>query len=111
AFAAARERLPVLSPRRTRFRLNGVLDLLLAAPKLANADLTAAHFFPFAQGAVKGISPQRWKVLQDGLLLRLQPGKSARGLRSLNGVVVLETAGAPTQALQISALPGAVPDF
>ncbi len=111
AFAAARSRLPVRSPWSARFRLDHTLDLVLSAPKLANANVATVRFFPVAQGEVKGIAPQKWKVSQEGLLLRLEPGKSARALKALNGVVVLQIAGAPTQALEISALPGAVPDF
>ena len=111
AFAATRARLPVRSPWPARFRLDGALDLVLAAPKLANANVTAARFFPFTQGEVRGIAPQRWKISQQGLLLRLEAAKNAHALRALNGVLVIESAGAPTQALEISAQPGAVPDF
>jgi thiol:disulfide interchange protein/DsbC/DsbD-like thiol-disulfide interchange protein len=110
-FAAARERLPVRSPWPARFRSAKAIDLLLAEPKLANANVTAVHFFPFAQGEVKGIAAQQWMVSQQGLLLQLEPGKSAKGLRTLGGLVVIDSAGAPTQALEISAHPGAVPDF
>jgi thiol:disulfide interchange protein DsbD len=111
AFATARTRLPVRAPWAARFRLDRTLDLVLAAPKLANASLTATHFFPFVEGEVKGIAPQKWKVSEQGLLLRLEPAKSARALHALEGVLVIESANAPTQALEISATPGAVPDF
>jgi thiol:disulfide interchange protein DsbD len=111
AFAAARARLPVRSPWTARFGLDHTLDLFLVAPKLASANVTTAHFFPVAQGEVSGISPQKWKLLQQGLLLRLKPGKNARGLHALNGVLVIESAGAPAQALEIAAKPGGVPDF
>jgi thiol:disulfide interchange protein DsbD len=111
AFMAARARLPVHSPWPARFRLDRSLDLLIAAPKLANASVSAAHFFPFAQGEMKGIAPQKWKVSQQGLLLRLVPDKGAHVLHTLKGVLVIESAAASTQALEISANPGAVPDF
>ncbi|HLY06982.1 MAG TPA: protein-disulfide reductase DsbD domain-containing protein [Rhizomicrobium sp.] len=111
AFAAARARLPTQSPWPARFASGDALGLVLAAPNLANANVTAAHFFPLAQGEVKGIAPQQWRVSQQGLLLRLQPGKGTKSLRALNGLLEIESAGAPTQALEISALPGPVPDF
>src|SRR5205085_1701427 len=111
SFTAARARLPVRSPWPTRFRGGNAIDLVLAAPKFANASVTAAHFFPFAQGEVKGIAPQRWKVSQGGLQLHLEPGKDAGAMRALTGVLVIENSGAPTQALEIAAQPGAVPDF
>jgi len=110
-FAAARARLPVRSPWPARFRVDGALALTLAAPTLANANVTAARFFPFTQDEVKGIALQQWRVSQQGLLLRLEPAKNAKGLRAVSGVLVIESAGAPTQALVISAQPGAVPDF
>ena len=111
AFAAARARLPVPSPWPARFGNANAIDLVLAAPTLANASVTAAHFFPFVQSEVKGIAPQQWKVSPQGLLLRLEPGKKAKALRALKGLLVLESAGAATQALEVSARPGAVPDF
>ncbi|HWE06772.1 MAG TPA: protein-disulfide reductase DsbD domain-containing protein, partial [Rhizomicrobium sp.] len=45
-FAAARDRLPVVSPWPARFHLGASLDLFLAAPKLAAASVTDARFFP-----------------------------------------------------------------
>ncbi len=110
-FAAARDLLPVASPWPVHFRLDHALDLFVAAPRLAGAHPIEVHYFPFVENVVKGIAPQQWHVSQDGLLLRLQPGKQAAGLHALNGVLVLQSAGAPTQALTISATPGPVPDF
>ena len=110
-FAAARNLLPVASPWPVHFRLGHALDLFVGAPKLGSAQPTDVHFFPFAEGLVKGIAPQQWRVSADGLLLRIEPGKHAGGLRALDGVLVLQTAGAPAQALTISAVPGPVPDF
>jgi thiol:disulfide interchange protein DsbD len=111
AFAAARARLPVRSPWPARFRFDRTFDLLLAAPKLANANVTAVHFFPFAQDEVKGIAPQPWQISHQGLLLRIAATRNARPPRALNGVLVIESVGAPTEALEISALPGVVPEF
>jgi thiol:disulfide interchange protein/DsbC/DsbD-like thiol-disulfide interchange protein len=110
-FAAARELLPVASPWPVHFRLDHALDLFVAAPKLGSTQPTDVHFFPFTEGDVKGIAPQQWRVSPDGLLLRLEPGRHSAGLRALDGVLVMQTAGAPTQALTISAVPGPVPDF
>ncbi|HEX4158232.1 MAG TPA: protein-disulfide reductase DsbD domain-containing protein [Rhizomicrobium sp.] len=110
-YAAARELLPVASPWPVHFRLDRRLDLFVAAPKLAEAHPTAVHFFPFGEGPVKGIAPQQWQISPQGLSLRLAPGKQAAALRALNGVLVLQAAGTPTQALTISATPGPVPDF
>jgi len=110
-FAAARERLPVDSPWPARFRLDRALHIFVAAPKLSQAQVTEARFFPFEQRRVSGIAPQQWSVSPDGLVLQVAPGSQARDMRLLRGVVVLESAGAPTQALAISAVPGAVPSM
>lgn len=108
-FAAARDRIPVVSPWPARFRLGDALDLFIAAPKLGEAHPSDVRFFPFGESGVKGIAPQQWSVSPDGLSLSLAPGKEARQLRRLGGVVVLQSADAPTQALAISAIPGPVP--
>lgn len=106
-FAEARDRLPVVSPWPARFHLGNTLDLYIAAPKLAGlADVT---FFPFGQNDIKGIAPQQWKLADNGVVLRLQGGKEAQRLRTLSGVVVLRSQGAPAQALEVSASPGEVP--
>ncbi|HEY3638182.1 MAG TPA: protein-disulfide reductase DsbD domain-containing protein [Rhizomicrobium sp.] len=109
-FASARASLPVTSPWPAHFRLGRTLDLFVAAPKLADAKPSAVHFYPFAEGPIKGIAPQSWQVSPEGLLVQLQPGKEANGLRELQGVLVIQSNGAPTQALAISAAPGAIPD-
>jgi thiol:disulfide interchange protein/DsbC/DsbD-like thiol-disulfide interchange protein len=109
-FSAARDRLPVASPWPARFQLGSSLDLFLAAPKLAQTNLTDVRFFPFEQGGVRGIAPQKWRASPDGIVLRLVPGKHARNLRAVRGVLVLASVGAPTQALAIQAMPGTVPD-
>ena len=57
-----------------------LLDLMLAEPKLANANVTAVHFFPFAQGEVKGIAAQQWTVSQAGLLFDLRLEKTRTSL-------------------------------
>ena len=109
AFAAARERLPVASPWFARFQSGNTIDLYIAAPQLARAGLTDAKFFPFDENAIAGIAPQQWKLAGDGIVLRLAAAKQAHGLRKLGGVVELQSRGAPTQALEISASPGPVP--
>jgi len=108
-FAAARDRLPVVSPWPARFRLGQALDLFVAAPKLTGAHITDVRFYPFDQGNVKGIAPQQWRVLPDGIVLRLAPGKRAAAMRALRGVLVLTAADAPSQALALSAAAGSVP--
>jgi thiol:disulfide interchange protein DsbD len=110
-FSAARDLLPVASPWPVHFRLDRTIDLFVAAPKLADAHPTDVHFFPFAEGPVKGFAPQHWRVSEQGVSLRIEPGKKTGDLHALDGVLVLQTPDAPTQALTISASPGPVPDF
>jgi thiol:disulfide interchange protein len=108
-FAAARDLVPLASPWPARFRSGNTLDLFVAAPKLGEAQLTDVRFFPFHEGEVKGIAPQQWTASPEGLSLRLERSNQTRTLKGLDGVVVLASAGAPAQALAISAIPGPVP--
>ncbi|HEY6578867.1 MAG TPA: protein-disulfide reductase DsbD domain-containing protein [Rhizomicrobium sp.] len=110
-FAAARERLPIASPWPVRFGSGNPLTLFVAAPKLAQAGLTGAHFFPVEQGVVKGIAAQQWSVSPEGLVMHLVPDQHASAMRTLTGVLVLRSADAPVQALSVSAMPGVTPAF
>ncbi len=108
-FAAARARLPEPSPWPARFHAGDTLDLYLAAPQLASAQLEDAVFYPLEEGAVKGIAPQQFAPASGGLVLRLQPSKKAKAARALAGIVVLTSQDGSVQALAVNAAPGAVP--
>src|SRR5260221_12878566 len=105
-FAAARAKLPVPSPWPAKFSLGDRLQLFLASPKLASAQLTRARFFPFEQDVLKGIAPQKLGTAQGGIVLQLSPGKHARTARSLAGVLVLASPDGSEQAVSIDAAPG-----
>ena len=110
-FAAARALLPAPSPWATRYRLGGKLDLFVAAKSLAHAHPASAQFFPLSDGAVDGPQAQTMGFAPDGLVLHLAPGaKIAKKGGALEGVLVLVSADGSTQALQVRALPGPVPD-
>jgi thiol:disulfide interchange protein len=108
-FAAARAKLPVASPWPVAFHSGDAIDLYLQSPKLAASQLRDVSFYPFAEGGISGIADQKFASVQDGLELRMRPGKKAHNLKSLEGVVVLTSADGSVQALQVSAAPGAVP--
>jgi thiol:disulfide interchange protein/DsbC/DsbD-like thiol-disulfide interchange protein len=111
AFAAARARLPAPSPWAARYRLGAALDLFVAARPLAQAHPLGAAFFPLASGMVKGPAPQSMGFAASGLVLRLAAGKAlVKNGGALEGVLVLSSADGSTQALQIKAQPGPVPD-
>jgi thiol:disulfide interchange protein/DsbC/DsbD-like thiol-disulfide interchange protein len=110
-FAAARARIPAPSPWATRYRLGEGLDLFVAAKPLADAHPRSADFFPFGDGMIKGPAPQTMGFARDGLVLHLTPGKAlVKKGGALEGVLVLASADGSTQALDIKALPGPVPD-
>jgi thiol:disulfide interchange protein DsbD len=110
-FAAARARIPAPSPWSARYRLGEALDLFIAAKPLADAHPESADFFPFGDGMVKGPAPQVMGFARDGLVLRLTPGKVlAKKGGALEGVLVLTSTDGSTQALDIKALPGPVPE-
>jgi thiol:disulfide interchange protein DsbD len=110
-FSAARALLPAPSPWQTRYRLAGALDLFVAARSLVNAHPQSAQFFPYETGVVKAPAPQVMGFAQDGLVLHMTPGKTlARKGGALEGVLVLTSSDNSVQALEVRALPGAVPE-
>ena len=111
AFAAARARLPVVSPWPMRVAPGQTLDLFVESAPLASAHPAKAVFFPLHAGDVKGIAPQQLGFADNGLVLRMQPGKRPGDGKpgALDGVLVLTSSDGSTQALQVHALPGAVP--
>ena len=106
-FAAASAKLPTASPWPVRFHRGQMLDLFVAAPSLAAAHPKEAAFFPLHQGWVVGHAPQRMGFAADGLVLRMEPGK--KQVSALDGVLELTSSDGSVQALNIHALPGAVP--
>lgn len=110
AFAAARARLPVPSPWVTRYALSPALGLFVATKALALAHPVSAQFFPFATGVVVAPAAQTMGFADNGLVLRMTPGKFfAKKGGALEGVLVLASSDGSVQALQIKALPGPVP--
>ncbi|HWA90977.1 MAG TPA: protein-disulfide reductase DsbD domain-containing protein [Rhizomicrobium sp.] len=110
AFAAARAKLPVTSPWPMRYALGQSLELFVESAPLASAHPAKAEFFPLTPNAIKGIAPQRLGFAENGLVLRLAPGKAAPKGTALDGVLVLTSSDGSTQALQVAAMPGAVPN-
>jgi thiol:disulfide interchange protein/DsbC/DsbD-like thiol-disulfide interchange protein len=108
-FAAARAKIPTPSPWPVTFRLGATLDVFLASPALANADLKEAAFFPLNAGAIVDFAPQIFAPAAKGLVLRLRPAKRAKLRDVLSGVVVLTGKDGSVQALSVNAKPGLVP--
>lgn len=108
-FAAARAKIPASSPWPVAFHAGNDLDLFIASPSLAEAQLTDATFFPLDEGFVVGMAQQRIGMAANGLVLRLKPGKKAARAKTLSGVLVLTSADGSLQALDVTATPGAVP--
>jgi len=108
-FAAARAKLPVVSPWPMRYTAAG--DLYVKAPALAGAGRPVdAQFFPAQPGAVADAAPQSLGFAKDGLVLRMKPSKKLAGFGVLDGVLVLTSADKSVQALQVKAARGAVPE-
>lgn len=108
-FAAARAKLPTPSPWPIVFHAGGPLDLFVASPQLASAQLRDASFFPLEQGDIVGMAEQKFAPAQSGLVLRLARGPKAAALKTLAGVLVLTSADGSVQSLDVSAAPGTVP--
>jgi len=108
-FAAARAKLPVLSPWPLRYRLSDNLDLFAMAPALAAARPIGAEFFPFAGGEIVETAPQALGFARDGVVLRLAPSRKFRAGQALSGLLVFTSADGSVSALVANAGPGAVP--
>jgi len=108
-FDAARAKLPIAAPWPTTFQAGDNLDLFIASPSLAKAQLKDAVFFPAEEGIVNGMAAQQRAVADNGLVLRLTKAKAGKTPKILSGVLVLTSADGTVQALDISAQPGAVP--
>ena len=108
-FTAARAKLPVASPWPMRYAPGTTLDLFVQAAPLAAAHPAKAEFFPLKPGTVNGIAPQQLGFAGNGIVLRLQKSKKMKS-GALEGVLVLTSSDGSTQALQVSAMPGPVPD-
>ena len=109
-FAAARAKIPAVSPWPMRYALDDNLQLYVKAPALARAAKPAdAQFFPARPGQVNDVAPQTLGLADDGVVLRLQPGGKLAEGGVLEGVLVLTSADKSVQALQVAARPGAVP--
>jgi thiol:disulfide interchange protein len=109
-FAAARARMPAPSPWPMRYALGKDLRLYVKAPALTGAARPVdAQFFPVQSGLVIDRAPQSFEIVEDGLVMHLQPGDRLAKLKSLTGVLVLTSADKSVQALDVTAAPGAVP--
>ena len=108
-FAAARAKLPTPSPWPIVFHAGGPLDLFIASPQLGAAQLHDASFFPLEQGDIAGMAEQKFAPAQGGLVLQLAAGMKSANLKSLAGVILLTSADGSVQALDVKAMPGAVP--
>ncbi|MCP5412919.1 MAG: thioredoxin family protein [Alphaproteobacteria bacterium] len=114
-FAAARALMPVASPWKATYALDDqgkALDLYVEASSLVAAHPVSADFFPAESGTISNPAPQRTGYAEGGLVLRLVPSDQFTGDKTkgpLNGLLVLTSSDGSTQALEVSAPPGAVP--
>jgi len=116
-FAAARAKLPQVSPWRAAYRAadDKTLDIFLESTPVAAARPVKVDFFPLTEGMINGFAEQTFGVVEHGIVLRTEPGRKFtwRKFRStepeLPGVLVLTSADGSTKALSIRAEPGAVP--
>jgi thiol:disulfide interchange protein DsbD len=108
-FDAARAKIPVSSPWPVTFAGGPNLDLFVASPSLAKAQLKDVTFYPKSEGVVTGMAPQQLGIADSGIVLRLTPAKGAKTAKTLDGVLVLTSTDGSVQALDVDAKPGDVP--
>jgi len=76
---------------------------------LNRRQVSAARFFPDADGAIINNAPQRVSFSSAGLTLHLSPGQNFAAGKSLSGVIELTDPSGAMQALHIEASPGQAP--
>jgi thiol:disulfide interchange protein DsbD len=108
-FDAWRAKIPMASPWPVAFQAGDNLDLFIASPSLAKAQLQDAVFFPAREGVIDGMAGQQRGVTGNGLVLRLTKARDGKIPKTLSGVLVLTSTDGTVQALEIAAKPGAVP--
>jgi thiol:disulfide interchange protein DsbD len=108
-FDAARAKIPTPSPWPVTFASGSNLDLFVASPSLAKAQLKDVAFYPKSEGVIIGMAPQQLGAANSGLVLRLTPAKNTKTPKTLDGVLVLTSTDGSVQALDVDAKPGDVP--
>jgi thiol:disulfide interchange protein DsbD len=94
-----------------RYRLNGKLQLFVAAPTLAKAGPVSADFFPLTASEVRMSAPQSFSVARDGIVIDLAPTKRFHSGQALSGVLVLTSRDRSVQAINVNARQGLVPEM
>ena len=108
-FAAARAKVPAVSPWPVHYHLGDTLDLFVAAPALGKADVKDVAFFPLASGAIVDFAPQTFAQAPTGLVVHLKPAKKPKIGNALAGVLAITSKDGSVQALDVKATPGAIP--
>ncbi len=116
-FSEARAKIPQTSPWLSTYHspTNQQLDLFIKAPELVTPAPANAYFFPLTEGLIDGPTPQSLGIAEDGLVLRMAPGRKFtwRAFRStkpeITGVLVLTATNGTVQAVTLRASPGNIP--
>jgi len=115
-FAAARAKLPHASPWTARYdAADKRFALMVESPELAGARPKSAVFYPYTDGFVEAAAPQAVGTAAGGLVLESTTGwkmataEKRSAVDKLGGILVLTGADGRVDALDIAAVPGAVP--
>ena len=115
-FAAARAKLPHASPWSARYdAADKRFALMVESPELAGARPKSAVFYPYTDGFVEAAAPQAVGTAAGGLVLESTTGwkmataEKRSAVDKLGGILVLTGADGRVDALDIAAVPGAVP--
>mgnify|MGYP001613233768 FL=1 len=87
-FAAARETIPVESPWRAAFYIDGDDIELTLGSQIEGSRIVDAQFFPLSWGHVTPSAPQSWRTTDSGIQISLAAG-DAPPTDVMDGVVVL----------------------
>jgi thiol:disulfide interchange protein len=115
-FAETRAKLPHASPWNAVFDAGDTrFALLVESPELAKARPREANFYPYTDGHIENAAPVKAGTTANGLVIesktgyKLQTAEKRAAADKVGGILVLTGADGRTDALEISAMPGAVP--
>ena len=95
AIAATRDALPTTATWPSSASVSGTTLTFTARPELPG-EITGAAFFPYEEGVIINAAPQELHLANGEVRLSIAAGDSAAGLDRIDGLLVLETAGAAT---------------
>lgn len=106
-FAEAAAQMPRPSPFHATIAPGGLLAI--TGDGLNDAAVKSAHFYPDDPSVIANAAPQKLGFVRGGFTLALTPADAKKPLTTLSGVLEITDPAGQTEALTLTAAPGAAP--